>query len=170
MRIGTRSLLYGAHCIPIHFLMVALAWWRIYGAPYDPRLWCAFLVHDLGYFGCSDMDGPEGELHPALGCRIMGRLFGRSWGVFTAAHSRFYARLLGVEPSLLCAADKLATALEPWWLYLPRVWASGELQYYMDGGPARYPDAYPDGAIRDARAWFANLQRDARMKYDKRVY
>ena len=35
-------------------------------------------------------------------------------------------------------ADKLSLCLEPWWLYLPRAWASGELQEYMRS-------AQPDG-------------------------
>jgi hypothetical protein len=34
--------------------------------------------------------------------------------------------------SKLCVADKLAMALEPAWLYLPRVWLSGELKEYMN--------------------------------------
>lgn len=167
MRVGTRSLLFGAHCVPIHTLMIALAWWRLYGAPLDLRLWCAFVVHDFGYFGCPEMDGAKGECHPALGGRIMRALFGPAWGNFTAAHSRFYAAFAGLSVSDLCAADKLATALEPWWLYLPRAWASGELREYMDGGPARYPAAYPNGRIESKRLWFANLQRDAFAKYDK---
>lgn len=162
MRIGTRSLLYGAHCVPIHSAMLFIAWWRLFGFPWDPRLWCAFLVHDLGYFGCREMDGAEGELHPALGGKLM-RVFGRKWEVFTVAHSRYYAKLLGYPPSLLCAADKLATALEPYWLYLPRAWLSGELRYYMETGPTRYPYAYPGGVIRDPRRWFENMCKHNRM-------
>jgi hypothetical protein len=162
MRIGTRSLLFGAHCVPIHTVMLAVAWWRLFGPPRGHKLWLSFLVHDLGYFGCREMDGAEGELHPALGGKLM-RVFGREWEIFTAAHSRYYARRLGVPPSRLCAADKLATALEPWWLYLPRAWLSGELRYYMETGPERYPYAYPVGVIRDKRRWFANLQHHNRI-------
>lgn len=33
--------------------------------------------------------------------------------------------------SRLCVADKLACALEPDWLYLARVWLSGEIHEYM---------------------------------------
>jgi len=46
-------------------------------------------------------------------------------------HSRFYAKKDGKTPSRLCIADKLAICLEPWWFYLPRVWASGELWEYL---------------------------------------
>ena len=49
---------------------------------------------------------------------------------FTVAH-RFIAKQLDRQPSRLCAADKLACALEPWWLYLPRVILSGEVVEYM---------------------------------------
>ena len=77
MKIGTKSLLFGAHNIIIHPVLVFIAWWRLYGFPFDPRLWIAFLVHDWGYFGKSDMDGSEGETHVELGARIM-RIAGKS--------------------------------------------------------------------------------------------
>ena len=121
-------------------LTVALAWWKLYGFPRDIRLWVAFFVHDLGYWGSPNMDGPEGERHPELGALIMLRLFGAEWHDFCLYHSRFYAKRYGREPSRLCMADKLVPSLEPWWFYLPRAWASGEIREYMrlaggrDGG------------------------------------
>lgn len=75
MKVGTKSILWGVHCFLVHPLLVALAWKRLYGFPWDIRLWVAFFVHDLGYWGKSNMDGPEGETHPELGGRIMGWLF-----------------------------------------------------------------------------------------------
>lgn len=142
MNIGTRSVLFGAHCFFIHPFFVALAWWRLYGFPLDPRLWVAFFVHDLGYLGKPNMDGKEGESHPIIGARIMHRLFdwpryveGRfnyRWGSFALYHSRFFAKKHGQPFSRLCVADKLSVALEPWWLYLPRVIASGEIVEYME--------------------------------------
>ncbi len=63
MRVGTKSVLFGAHCFFIHPFFVARGWWALYGCPWDPRLWVAFFVHDLGYVGSHDMDGPEGESH-----------------------------------------------------------------------------------------------------------
>lgn len=71
MDIGTKSVLYGAHCFFLHPIFVFIAWWKLYGIPYDPRLWVAFFVHDLGYFGKPNMDGPEGETHVELGSKIM---------------------------------------------------------------------------------------------------
>lgn len=90
MNIGTKSILFGAHCFFIHPWFVALAWWRLYGFPFDARLWVAFFVHDLGYWGKPNMDGPEGEVHPFTGAGIMSwlfdnrdtfghHIFGRSW-------------------------------------------------------------------------------------------
>lgn len=63
MKVGTKSLLFGAHNIFIHPFLVFIAWWRLYGFPADPRLWVAFIVHDWGYLGKPNMDGPEGETH-----------------------------------------------------------------------------------------------------------
>lgn len=164
MKIGTKSVLFGAHCFFIHPWFVALAWWRLYGFPLDPRLWVAFFVHDLGYLGKPNMDGPEGEKHPVWAAKVMARLFdgvGREghprkgssepeggwnilndegeprfwlgrWGTLCLFHSRFYAKYFRMPYSRLCVADKLAVALEPWWLYLPRVIASGEIKEYME--------------------------------------
>lgn len=155
MKLGTKSVLYGAHAFWLHPWFVALAWWRLYGFPWDPRLWVAFLVHDLGYWGRANMDDELGELHPFPAARLMGRLFdgarpaaiwrrgsetapvGR-WADLVLFHSRFLSRHFGVRPSRLCMADKLAVALEPWWLYLPRVIATGEVTEYM--ALARDPD------------------------------
>jgi hypothetical protein len=131
MKLGTKSILFGAHQFLIHPLCLALAWWKLYGAPLDPRLWIAFLVHDWGYWGLGDMDGEEGQRHPELGGYIMARLFGQAWGEFTSGHSRHYAALEGREPSPLCAADKLVLIVTPRWLYLPLVRATGEVAEYQ---------------------------------------
>jgi len=131
MKIGTRSVLFGAHQFLIHPVFVAYAWWRLYGIPLDPRLWIAFIVHDLGYLGKPNMDGPEGEKHPIWAAEFMHGLFGHEWWLLCIGHSRFYAKKIGITPSPLCMADKLAVALEPVWLYLPRVILTGEIKEYM---------------------------------------
>lgn len=89
MNIGTKSVLFGAHQFLIHPLFVALAWWRLYGFPWDPRLWVAFFVHDLGYWGKPNMDGEEGEQHPMLGARIMGWLFDQRVGAVASLAAGF---------------------------------------------------------------------------------
>jgi len=118
MTIGSKSLLYGAHQFLLHPFFVGLGWWKLYGAPLDPRLWVAFFIHDLGYIGKPNMDGPEGKTHPELGARIMEKFFGKEWGAFCRYHSRSTVRRDGTEPSLLCDADKYATLLVPRCLYL----------------------------------------------------
>lgn len=132
MKIGTRSILFGGHQFLIHPLFVALAWWKLYGFPWDPRLWVAFFVHDLGYWGLPNMDGPEGERHVEWGANVMGRLFGPEWKDFCLYHSRFYAKRDGQQFSRLCIADKLSFCLTPRWLYLLMTRASGEVYEYIE--------------------------------------
>jgi hypothetical protein len=129
--IGTRSILVGAHCFGLHPWFVAAAWWQLYGMPLDPRLWIAFFVHDLGYWGKPNMDGPEGETHVEWAANLMGRWFGQEWDELCRYHSRFYAKQDDKPFSKLCVADKLAMCLEPWWLYVARTALSGEIYEYM---------------------------------------
>ena len=134
MKIGTKSILFGYHCFYIHPFFVAYAWWLLYGFPWDPRLWVAFFVHDLGYWGKPNMDGSEGEEHPYLGAKIMSRLFdngSRKWYHFTLYHSRFLAKKENAHFSKLCVADKLAIVLTPSWIYLPMINWTGEIKEYM---------------------------------------
>lgn len=145
MKIGTKSVLFGAHCFFLHPWFVAYAWWKLYGFPFDPHLWVAFFVHDLGYIGKPDMDGEEGETHPYFGARIMRKLFDKDvnfpkykkvigcclWYEFTLYHSRFLAKKHEKNYSKLCVADKLAIAITPAWLYLPMVRLTGEIKEYM---------------------------------------
>ena len=88
MRVGTKSILFGVHNFLVHTPLVGIAWWRLYGFPRDPRLWFAFLLHDIGYFGKRSMEGPEGERHVELGARIMGRGCLGPSGVISAAAIR----------------------------------------------------------------------------------
>lgn len=160
MTIGTKSVLYGAHCFLLHPWFVALAWWKLFGFPCDPRLWVAFFVHDLGYIGKPNMDGEEGEEHPSLGGDIMHRLFGIHWGVWTETHSRFYAKRRGVDHSALCVADKLAVVLTPAWLYLPMVNWTGEIHEYMthavEGADGKYRR---EGlSTENQHAWLASVK------------
>lgn len=155
MKVGTKSILFGVHCFFIHPWFVAWSWWKLYGFPFDPRLWVAFFVHDLGYWGKPNMDGPEGELHPYLGARIMQRLFDGKrqghaatgliplavgpWFCFTLYHSRFLAKKHLMTPSRLCVADKLAIYSTWRWLYLIQTNLTGEIHEYMKGTGARTP-------------------------------
>lgn len=137
--VGTKSILCGAHAFWFHPFVVALAWWKTYGVPLDPRLWVAFFVHDLGYIGCPNMDGKEGEKHPELGARIMAMFPGSAkaiwpldWSSFSLYHSRTYAKLYGAEVSKLCYADKLAFTVQSKRIYLFLVKLTGEYHEYLD--------------------------------------
>ena len=134
MTVGTKSLLFGVHQFVLHPLIVAVAWWKLYGFPSDIRLWFCFFLHDIGYWGCEHMDDDEGKMHPFLGASIIASLFGPEWGDFCAKHSKHVATLYRQGPvtfNRLCVADKYAIAIEPSWLYLPRAYASGEVHEYM---------------------------------------
>lgn len=140
MSIGTKSILFGAHAFWLHPFFVAEAWRQLYGFPWDVRLWVAFFVHDLGYWKAKDLEGPAGESHVYLGARILRSLFGDAWGEFSVRHSRYWAKKQGCKVSRLAAADKLAFVLTPWWLYLPMVSATGELNEYMAVSRERQAD------------------------------
>lgn len=181
MKVGTKSVLFGAHCFLIHWLFVAWAWWNLYGFPLDPRLWAAFIIHDLGYFGKPNMDGPEGERHVEFGAKAMHWLFDRlcdgpgrfrstAWRDFCLYHSRFYAKRDGQPFSRLCVADKLAIVLTPAWLYLPMARASGEIYEYMKlakgaGVGAKYMSMNIWNA--DQAKWYANVQEYLRRWVDE---
>lgn len=133
LKMGRKTVLFGAHQCVLHPLFVALAWTRLYGVPRDPRLYVAFAVHDLGYFttNVEHLDSKEGERHVEFGADLMHKLFGPAWGDFTRYHSRYYSTQAGMHYSRLCCADKLAAALEPKWLYMSRVRATGEIWEYL---------------------------------------
>lgn len=128
MKIGTKSLLFGAHQVFIHPWFVAYSWYKLFGFPLDPRLWVAFVIHDWGYWGKPNMDGSEGETHPEFGARLM-KVFGQEWYEFCLLHSRFYSQRLNMLPSKLCYADKLAIAYTPWWIYQLTI-LTGEIREY----------------------------------------
>jgi len=181
MKVGTKSVLFGAHCFFIHPFFVFAAWWKLYGFPYNPRLWVAFFVHDLGYWGKPNMDGVEGVTHVEFGAKIMHKLFDplkvrhncdgypfpitriydNYWHDFSLYHSRFYAKKDGKKPSKLCFADKLAICFEPTWFYLIRVNLSGEVHEYMKLAESRNLAGEPRSkyetmklAIKSQKDWF----------------
>ena len=160
MRIGTKSLLFGAHCFFIHPILVFIAWTKLYGFPKHLALWLCFLVHDWGYWQRPDLDGPEGERHPELGANIVRFFFGDLWGDFCLYHSRRYAKLHGKGISQLCTADKLATVLMPAWLYVPMTSLTGEIKSYMVPDAALESEEYLAlvKCITNPYEWFAALK------------
>lgn len=177
MTVGTKSVLYGAHSFLLHPLLVAWGWARLFGFPWDPRLWFAFALHDIGYFGRKDMDGPDGEEHVVLGARIMGALFGAAWECECLRHSRYWSRRIGRPISRLCLADKLAFALAPAWLYLPMARWTGELDEYMARSRERQADdnGFTDEELILIRSssgeeWLRGLQSYTLHWVDRNLY
>lgn len=130
MRTGTKSLLFGVHQFLWHPVTVWVAWVWLFRKIPTWREFVCIVIHDWGYWGKDKMDDKEGERHPEVGARIADRLFGADYRDLVLLHSRHYARNTGEDPSPLCWADKTSIIFEPWWLYLPRAWASGELDEY----------------------------------------
>jgi len=155
MKRGTLSLLIGAHQFIVHPIAVTIAWRKLYGRWPDLSELVCIGVHDWGYWGCSDMDGPEGIKHPELGSDIANKLFGTAYCTLCYYHSRFLAKRDKQKPSKLCWADKLGTAITPWWLYLPGAWLSGELEEYR-WQAAQYHAETGNGIMMSStnREWF----------------
>lgn len=194
MKVGTKSILYGAHAFWLHPFLVAWAWFKLHGfrrvewvwtedrgtewvglvasrgcyyrklhcSLWDPRLWAAFFLHDLGYWGKPNMDGPEGERHPELGARIMRRLFGEGWAAFCLYHSRYYAEMDRASISPLCVADKLVIALTPAWLALPLMRATGEIEEYMSDSLHEGKYAENGYDLSSPEAWWESVREDLR--------
>jgi len=132
MKMGTKSLLFGAHQFLLHPLLVAWAWWRLFGFPWKWQLWVCFFLHDAGYWGLPNMDGKEGERHVERGAMWVLRLTDDyRWWRFCLYHSRARAAAVGRKPSALCVADKAVLTITPWWLYLPLVRLTGEIREYQ---------------------------------------
>ena len=110
MKIGTKSLLIGAHWPP-HILMVILAWKWLYGTWPTWREFLAICIHDIGYIGVVEMDGPDGTMHPERGARIADTCLGAEYGALIRGHSKGYAEAVGVPLSKLYGPDKLSHAL-----------------------------------------------------------
>jgi len=143
MKIGTKSILFGVHQFLWHPLTVGLAWRRLFCVWPTWREWFCIFVHDLGYWGKPNIDGPEGREHPKLGARLAwhyldtydGRnvtvaTIPRAYHDLTLYHSREYAKLHNEDPSLLCWADKYSVLCEPRWFYLLRARLSGEIKEF----------------------------------------
>lgn len=142
MKIGTKSVLFGVHQFLWHPLTVGLAWRRMFKVWPTRKEWFCIFVHDLGYWGKPNIDGPEGRTHPGLGARLAHRYVDRpaitgsaAYYELTLFHSREYAKLAGQEPSLLCWADKYCVVCEPRWFYLLRAKLSGEVREFKANAP-----------------------------------
>lgn len=165
MSIGTKSLLFGVHQFLWHPAVVGLAWRKLHGRWPTWEEWVAIVVHDWGYWGCQDMDGPGGVNHPLLGAKVaesivyfFHRDFNRAYRIFclSAGHSASYAEKFGLETSDLHGPDKYSVVYEPWWFYRMRGMLTGEIYEYMEYGPKGL----------SPRQWFRWLQGKFKRKYE----
>ena len=170
--VGTRSILYGAHCFFIHPFFVFRAWWKMYGFPRQWQLYACFLLHDVGYWGLPNTDGPEGEKHVLRGAWLVHRLCDRRrggshhpmyWHDVCINHSRYWAKQHNHRPSRLCYADKYAMLITPRWLYLPMVYLTGEWREYA---AAHAHETGIDAGKIDIRTWYAITRNYMRAWYD----
>lgn len=130
MTTGTKSLLFGVHQFLWHPVTVWLAWRQLYGRRPTWRETVCIVVHDWGYWGCDNMDGQRGSIHPVRGSVIANKLFGQEFGALVMWHSRTLAKRCGAKPSRLCWPDKMSMLFDPAPFYLFRARLSGELAEY----------------------------------------
>lgn len=157
VKIGTKSVLFGVHQFLWHPWTVYRAWCYIYGPPTTWTQLLAILLHDAGYVGMPNIDGPEGKQHPHRGATWVGKIVrffgGNDWAAyfFAVCHSRCAAAEIGLPVSALYAADKLSIFFEPDWLYLLRARLSGEIKEFKSN----------DGmADKTDREWLRAYKKD----------
>jgi hypothetical protein len=152
--------------------VVLLAWLKLYRKMPTVFELIAIVLHDVGYWGCDDMDGECGILHPVRGAHLTTRVARgllfllRPLGIkrphlwelnqFCMFHSSALAADMGAKPSRLCAPDKLSILFEPRWFYLLRARLSGEIHEYTSRAPRRMSQAQ----------WFDWLKEKQRKKYE----
>ena len=164
MQTGTKSLLFGVHQIFYHPLSVYLAWLELYGFPNLKETIC-IVIHDWGYFGKENIDGPEGETHPEWAAKWAHKYL--DCGDFRyhdlcLYHSRTTAAKYNVTPSKLCWSDKLSCKYDPWWFYIARGMLTGEIKEYRTNAArlGETPIECPH------KTWY----KQAREKQMKRAY
>jgi hypothetical protein len=152
VKIGTKSLLFGCHQFLWHPITVAIAYRRLFKRWPDAVGWLCIAVHDIGYWGCEDIDGEKGKLHPLLGAKVVSKIVYRFRRWFCGEsklasalisaeaaqrclfHSGSLAKLCNETPSDICWADKFSIFCEPAWFYLFRITLSGEVKEFVAHG------------------------------------
>lgn len=185
MKIGTKSLLFGVHQFAIHPIVVGRAWRALYGRWPNLNEWIAIVVHDLGYWGCPNMDGPEGRLHPVRSAKIAYRIARVAWklknllrpqvryepgadiyaarcAMLVLFHSREMVKIWKEEypvecirESALCWPDKFSVCFEWPWFYLLRAKLSGEV-YEFRANAVKAGKVSSNSSLEDWFEWYAN--------------
>ena len=176
MKLGTKSLLWGAHAVFLHPFQVGWGWRQLWKFPWDARLWVCFFFHDAGYIDRDQMDGDGSEAHVILGAEIVRSFCGPEYADECYRHSREWCRQTGQPISRLCLADKMAFVLTPWWLYLPMTRLTGELEEYMGRSREKHRRSGYTNEERELifdggqRAWLQGLQSYTRRWVDEHRY
>lgn len=169
MKIGTRSVLYGAHQFLWHPWTVAKAYRLVYGKWPTLDEWIGILTHDIGYWGSPNMDGEEGRKHPEVGANVAARIvffFTRSVTravdvyFFTLYHSSHYAAMHNAEPSRLFLPDKVSILVESRRFYLLRATLSGEVREYIENSP--FGKLPPE--LKTAGGWYNDYVQKVKNK------
>ena len=125
MKIGTKTLLFGCHQFLLHPLLVGVAWVKLYRKLPNWKEAVCILIHDWGYWGKPNVDGPEGELHPERAARwawkhLDERAKGENlhmgvcyYSNLCRYHSSTLAKMAGHQVSKLCLPDKYGITLVP---------------------------------------------------------
>jgi hypothetical protein len=150
MQIGTKTLLYGNHQFLVHPFFVGIAWVRLYRKLPNPKEALCILIHDWGYWGKPNIDGPEGEEHPfaaAMWAHEYLDGFYRKWYYkntnpfryqnLCLYHSGTLAKRHGNPVSRLYMPDKIGIASTPIWLLTLCGKLSGETEEYRHN--PKYP-------------------------------
>lgn len=137
----------------IHPYYTLKGWIKLYGWP-DWKEAICIIIHDWGYWGCSDMDGKDGEKHPFWAGGFAYKWLDENYKYMNYRnlcffHSSTVAEGLRFYPSRLCWADKYGMVLMPTWMWVLLGRLSGEITEYMNH--KKYPTD-PDG-ITDPYEW-----------------
>lgn len=172
--VGTRSVLFGVHQFLWHPLTVGLAWRRLYKTWPTRWEWLAIFLHDLGYWGKTNMDGESGKQHPITSWMISVRWSARlrmpvSPGLLRAeslilGHSRSFCVLTRVPVSSLCDPDKLSVLYDPAPFYWLRGIASGEIFEYRRREEDRRGEKFSS-----VWAWLQSYRRAIRARFSERL-
>lgn len=172
--VGTRSVLFGVHAFWWHFLTVGLAWRRLYKTWPTRWEWLAIFMHDLGYWGCKDMDGPAGKRHPERagfwGWQAGLKLSRCDVDVanrvsrLIRGHSRSFCTLSSSPVSKLCNPDKLSVLYDPAPFYWLRGVASGEIFEYRRREEDRRGEKFSS-----VWAWLQSYRRAIRARFSTRL-
>ncbi len=130
MKIGTKTLLFGNHQFILHPACVYISWVRLYRRLPSWRETLCIAIHDWGYWGKPNIDGPEGELHPVWAAVWAARHFGPEHWCLISCHSKTLADRRSMAVSRLYLPDKMGAVLPPVWLLTILGRLSGETEEY----------------------------------------